>query len=467
MSGTVRLIFAQGYQIDLTINQLESEQLLFGYYLDGKTYVKDSARYLGNGKYILRGSDKLNKGMYFLAEESSILFDLVIGEDQFFELQANKNDYASSMKVVGDLDNQLFFENAKFNLERRKEGAPYLEILSDSTSSVSEKNAAKEQVEAINGKVFDYQDKIIEDYPNSILGILFKSGKEVEIPAEYATDSSKEGRKNSFYYYRNHYWDLFDLSNPILFRLPNTLYTRKVDDYFERLISPNPDSVKLAVDRIAHLAKKEKAAYRYLIWYLTIKFQTSNVMGMDEVYVHIVDNYFLNGKMDFWANQQLKNNLKEKADQYRSSLVGMLAPNLVLQDINKQPKALHELPNKYTVVYFYDPDCSHCKKETPVLKDFFERTEYDLGVYTVSADTSFTNMNNYIEKMGLQQWTNTNGTRTYGIKYLDKYDAYTIPTIYLLNESKEIIAKKITASQLEEIISVYEKSSQKSTVDSN
>ena len=178
-------------------------------------------------------------------------------------------------------------------------------------------------------------------------------------------------------------------------------------------------------------------------------------MGMDEVYVYIVDNYFSTGEMDFWANEQLKKNLVDKADQYRNSLVGMVAPNLILQGLNETPIALHDMKNEFIVVYFYDPDCGHCKKETPVLKAFIDATEFDVGVYTVSADTSMIKMKNYIKEVGVENWTNTNGTITYSVKYDEVYDAYTTPTIYLLNRDKEIIAKKIKASQIKEVLEQY------------
>lgn len=447
----------QGYQIDVTIDQLEDAELYLGYYMDGKTYVADSARYLENGTYSFKGNESLDRGMYFIAKSTTLLFDLVVGEDQFFELQTTQEEFASSMEVVGDLDNQLFYENMNFNLEMRKLGAPFIEIVRDSTLSEVERMKAREEIDGINKRVLDYQDETITNHPESILATLFKSGKQVEIPEKLKSDQSESGRQKQFEYYRAHYWDFYDLGNPVMLRLPNTIYKKKVDDYLDNLTHPIPDSIKVAVDELAGMAKKDESTYQYLVWYLTIKYQTSQIMGMDGIFVHLVDTYFLTGELDYFANDQLKKNLKEKADQYRNSLIGMVAPNLVLQDLDEQPQALHDLTNKYSVIYFYDPDCGHCKKETPVLKEFYDNSTFDVGVYTVSADTSMVKMNDYIEEMGLQSWVNTNGTRTYGIRYLDVYDAYTTPTIYLLNENKEIIAKKIAASQLSEAIANYEK----------
>lgn len=447
---------AQGYQIDINFGNTERSDLFLGYYLNGKTYVKDSAKLLENNLYSFQGDESLDKGMYFLADGTTLLFDLLVGEDQTFELRSTSEEFAE-IEVIGDNDNKLFFENMRFNLERKKEGAPFIETLRDSTSSIEDKQDAQKEVNLLNKRVAEHQDEIIRQYPESMLATLFKSGKQVVIPSEIADATDEDAQRRKLYYYRNHYWDYFDLGDPVLLRLPKSFYKEKVDDYLDRLTIPSQDSIKVAVDELIAYAKKEEETYQFLVWHLTTKYQASKIMGMDEVYVHLVDSYFETGEMDFWANDQLKKNLKEKADQYRNSFIGMIAPNLVLQNPSKQPKALHDLPNDYSVIYFYDPDCGHCKKETPVLKNFHDSTTYDVGIYTVSADTSMTKMNDYIEKMGLNNWTNTNGTRTYGINYQEVYDAYTTPTIYLLNDRKEIIAKKIAASQLEEVIENYER----------
>ncbi|MEM7297505.1 MAG: redoxin domain-containing protein, partial [Bacteroidota bacterium] len=248
----------------------------------------------------------------------------------------------------------------------------------------------------------------------------------------------------------------FDLGNSILLRVPKSIYKPKVDEYLDNLTSPVIDSIKRSVDEVISKAKKDETTYQYLTWYLTIKYQTSKIMGMDEIYVHIVDTYFMTGEMDYWANETLKNNLKSTADKLRSSLIGMKAPDLILQDLDEKPQALSALENKYTIIYFYDHDCGHCKKETPVLKSTVDSLSYDIGVYSVSADSSMTKMKDYITKMGLENWVNTNGTKTYSVNYQNVYDAYTTPTIYVLNEEKEIIAKKISAKQIGEVITQYE-----------
>ena len=55
------------------------------------------------------------------------------------------------------------------------------------------------------------------------------------------------------------------------------------------------------------------------------------------------------------------------------------------------------------------------------------------------------------------RWITVNGPRTYVGPYQDLYDANTTPTIYVLDQDKNIIAKKIPAEKIGEFLMQYEK----------
>jgi thiol-disulfide isomerase/thioredoxin len=181
--------------------------------------------------------------------------------------------------------------------------------------------------------------------------------------------------------------------------------------------------------------------------------------GLDEVYVNLFDRYFASGEMDFWANAGLKKNLKEHADRLRKSLVGRTGANLIMQDSNFKPRSLYDIKNKYTILFIFDPDCGHCKEETPKLVDFYNRKKFDVEVFAVSADTSMAKMRDYIDyiKEMKMKWITVNGPRTYVGPYQDHYDAMTTPSLYVLDEKKKIIGKKIPAEKLEDFLTQYER----------
>jgi hypothetical protein len=90
------------------------------------------------------------------------------------------------------------------------------------------------------------------------------------------------------------------------------------------------------------------------------------------------------------------------------------------------------------------------------LLNIYNKKKFDLEVYAVSADTSMAKMRSYIKDMNMP-WITVNGPRTYVGNYQDLYDSNTTPTIYVLDNRKKIIGKKIPTDKLEEFLTHYEK----------
>lgn len=195
---------------------------------------------------------------------------------------------------------------------------------------------------------------------------------------------------------------------------------------------------------------------------MLLKYQNPEFMGLDGVFVNLNDKYFATGEMDYWANEKMRKNIKEQADRLRNSLVGKKGANLIMMDENMKPRSMYDIKKKYTLLYIFDPDCGHCKTETPKLVKFYNenKTKFDLEVYAVSSDTSMAKMKDFIKTMKTP-WITVNGPRTYVGPYSDHYDAITTPTLYILDEKKIIIAKKPPIEKLADFLTNYEKLTRK------
>src|SRR6185369_16459034 len=134
--------------------------------------------------------------------------------------------------------------------------------------------------------------------------------------------------------YREHFFDNFDLADEAMLRLPKVFYKDKVKEYLEKLFVPNPDTITLAIFKLADRAKKTPETYKYLVWNCLVNYLTPEIMGLDRVYVNLFDKYFASGEMDFCVTEATKQNLKTNADKLRGSLVGDQGYNLKMQDLN-------------------------------------------------------------------------------------------------------------------------------------
>lgn len=447
------IVLGQQYELKFHIDGLADTSVYLGYFFGESTYVKDTALVDANGNFQFDGKKPLDQGMYFLVLNKSRVFDFLVSNDQQFKLTTSTEDYLANLKVEGDVENELFIEDIFFNQKSNKEAEPHVNVIRDSTSNSKQIEEARKALDILNEKVMAHQDEIIAKHPDKLITKIFLANRRIDIPT---TPEGSDPKEFGYWYMRNHYWDNFDLGDPSLLRLGRSIYKEKVVDYLDRLLLQQADTITAEIKRMADAAKKRTDTYKYLVWTATLKYQNPEIMGLDEVFVNLYDTYFATGEMDFWANEQLKKNLKDRADLLRLSLIGKTAPNMVMMNMNKQMKSMYDIKKKYTIVYFFDPDCGHCKKETPILNKFYNSTQFDVEVFAVSADTSMVKMDQYIKDMNLN-WITVNGPRTATGSYHENYDATTTPTLYVLDEKKKIIAKKIPATRLEDFLTQYER----------
>lgn len=445
-----------GYNLQFKVDGLKDTTAYLGYYYGESTFVKDTSKVDSKGEFHFDGKQALRQGVYFIVLNKTRIFEFVVGSSQHFKMATSTDDYVKNMVVTGDIDNKLFFENMLYNMERHKEAEPFIKVLQDSTLAEDQKKDARADFAKINEKVTAYQDDIISKYPATLTARIFKANKPVKIPDAPKKEDGTIDSTFQLRWYREHFFDNFDLSDEALIQMPRPMYQEKINEYLDKLYVPQPDSLQKGIDKVVAMAKKTQETYKYAVWVCVLKYQQHEIMGLDEVYVNLYDKYFAKGDMDFWANAGLKKNLKEHADRLRKSLVGKTGANLIMQDSNLKPRSMYDIKNKYTVLFIFDPDCGHCKEETPKLVDFYNKKKFDVEVFAVSADTSMSKMKNFIKEMNTK-WITVNGPRTYVGPYQDHYDAMTTPSLYVLDDKKKIIGKKIPAEKLEDFLTQYER----------
>jgi len=452
-------IAQSGYKIDFIIKGWKDTTVYLGHYYGEQTYLKDTARSSSLGAFTFDNAKPLPQGVYFLVLGKSKIFDFVVGSTQRFTIEGDSEDFINSAVVKGDEDNRLFFENLGFNMERGKEADPFIKILKDSTLTEDQKKSARESFAKINEQVGKHQNELIEKNPTSLTARLLKATQPIEAPAPPKKADGTIDSTFQLRYYREHFFDKFDLADDALLRLPRPIYQEKIKEYLNKLYAPVPDTIMMAIDKMVVTAKKNPETYKYLVWNCVFMYQNPEIMGLDEVFVRLYDKYFASGEMNYWVSDKIKQNLKDYAEKLRPSLVGKTGANLIMQDQNLQPRSMYDIKNKYTILWIFDPDCGHCREETPKLVEFYtkNRTKFDLEVYSVSSDTSLQKMKNFSKEMKTT-WIMVNGPRSYIPQhYSQLYHSDTTPSLYILDNKHKIIGKKLPVSQLEDFFTRHEK----------
>ncbi len=453
----VQTLFAgnDGFRFSLKLENNTDTVCYLAHYYGDKTYLDDTAYVQKNGSFVFEADTLLPEGMYIIAgqNKSRLLEFFVDNDKQQYSFEADKNNLLESLKVKKTEGNRLFYEYINYINSRQKDANPIRDKIQAFKESDEKDSLAfyEKQMQKVNEEVAAFTKDFLDKNKGHLAMRFLQAQQEIEI---IETPVLENGRKDSsfqYHYYRKHFFDNLPLDDEALLRSP--VYHKKLNQYIEKMVIHVPDTVITASEWIINQAKNNKETYRYTVWFLTNFAERSQVMGMDKAFVHLADNYFATGEMDFWVHDQVKKNIVERATTLRPLLLGKPAPDLIMLDTAMRPVSLYSVRADYTILFFWDTDCGFCKRETPKLKKFFDEQKDSLNieVFGICADTSMKVMKNYIQEKKLE-WINVNGPRSLTGNYHDAYDVHSTPVMYVLDKEKNIVAKRILTDQIVEFI---------------
>lgn len=446
------------YKIEIKLKGNQDTVLYLANYYGDKTYIADTAyNEKGKGIFAFSKQEELEGGLYIIvSQEKKSLFEFLVADSRDMKFETSKDDYTQNMKIQNSKENLVFYEYLQYSSKMYDQVKPINADLKRLDTDADSAKIHRDKLKAINLEMVNYKESIMKEYPDSFLTSFFGLLKDPKIPDTLLT--LPDGTKDSAYpyrYYKAHFWDDVNLADDRLIRTP--VFYRKLDTYFDKVIIKDADTIINEIDGILSKMDETGDLYKFSLWHLTIKFDESQIMGHDAILVHLSDQYFSKGKAG-WLNEQVVQNIIEEADKRRGTIIGKQAPNLIMQDTNFKPVSLYDIKEDFTVMFFWDPQCGHCKEETPKIVDFYnsKAKELSVEVYAVCTDTNMVKMKEYISKRGMN-FINVNGPRAYTADYHDLYNIFSTPVIIVLDKDKKIIAKRLQSDQLEGFIENHKK----------
>lgn len=440
------------YAIKVKIKGFKDTNIYLADNFADKQYFRDTVRLDKNGVGTFTGNPKLQRGMYMLVFPGmDWWFELPITDDQVFYFEADTSRDETKIKVEGSSENIAF---AEYQKQRAINGKRSYELeqqikMAGNTGNLELKKSLTAEKDSLEKFFFAYREKYMNENPNHLLTKIFKAFTTVKIP----TNPNPSDSMYDYRYYKNHFWDNIDFNESGLIRAPQGLLTKKIDDYIDKLVIQDHDSLTQAVDYIIGLTVPNTEIQRYFIQYLTQKFQDRKVMCQDNVTIHIINKYYCTG-MAWWYNDTAgKKKMCDEAYRATPTMCGKTAPDLYLADTAGKFHRLYENMGIYTIVFFYDPTCGHCKQAIPIVNAVYQKYK-SLGVkvYAVSTEGKYTEWRKLVrENKDVQDWLNVCKTNEYGNWpfYRYSYNIQSNPTIFILDSDAKILGKKIDEHQLE------------------
>ena len=453
-------------EIKVQVRGIADSILILGYRYEDKHYIADTARADRRGNAVFASPTPWRTGIYFVALPNKRTFEFLMPASQEFSITADTADLYGSLKFKNSPQNEQFAEYQRFIQEQRRQTE---QIMEQSRQNPQNAVLYNQQLDRKDVEVAQYIEETIAKNKNTLLGDILTILRPINIlyPPPAVDTSSPNYRQawmNYFALLRRNYFNSVNFNETGLIYTP--FFKPHIDYFFKSLVVPHPDSIGKYIDLVVSRAQGNREMYRYLVEMFFVHYQQSEVMSHDAVVVHIADRYYLSGAAE-WADTAYLRKIRERIDRMRPTLIGNTAPNLFLQDIEGNLVSIDTIQARFTILCFYEPGCGHCRKEVPKLWDFYQKvrgrgvkvvaiyTEYDRSEWEKFActDHHFDWINVWD---GFEGKDGGGGGKdavfSIGSKFRALYDVYSTPSIFLLDENKRILAKRMSIETLEKIL---------------
>lgn len=438
-----------GYNITLELENFNEKEIILASYYGSSNKIVDTFPVNKKGIIELKGTEPLKGGSYLIIlPPENKYFELVIDKEQHFSLKCDINNPVETMKVKGSEENRIYYEYLNYMASKRLE-ADVINKEMESAKTDEEKEKINAKKDVLDDDVTKYFNKLLEEYPHNIIALVIKAAKPpVKIPEELQGEEVDDTKR--YLYYKQHYFDNFDLGDERLLR--TNFFHKRVEYYMKNLTPQVPDSINVSVDYILKPMKKDGELFKYYLVHFLNKYAKSKIVGMDAVYVYIIRNYYQKG-LASWTDEETLEKIIKTANELEPILIGKQAPNIRLKQKDGTPLAISDIETDYTILYFWDADCGHCKKASPdmiAFQDKFSKKGVTLlGICTEYRDEVKKCWETIDERE--YNWLNLVDPFLQS-RYKTLYNIKSTPQIFVLDKNKKIIMKRIGAEQLNDVM---------------
>lgn len=463
---TIPLHGQSSNDIHVTVDGLGADTVYLANYYGSRLFYNDTIVANTDGSFTFPGKSYESCGKYAIVLPGPVFFDFMLVEEHM-EFHTTLRNPQGDMEVVKSDENRIFFEYLRFINGLRAKRAPHDLVLKDSAATPQSIELARAALNQMTTEVYEFQNRIIEDPNEYLFGKYLKLLKDVQVP------DAPEGIENPdmwrYIYYRNHFWDNADLTDPRLVR-DGSLHTL-IDRYWSKVLPPDPDTLYVEAVKLLDRVEGNSEMFKYFLHHMTFESESSKVMCMDKVFVKLVNLYYATGKVD-WLNEEQLSKIIERAGELRYSMCGEVAHDITLPGTDLETwHSLHDIEAKYTLIVIWESTCGHCKKELPILQTIYEEWhDKGLEIYAIGNDFESGPWLEYLEESKYSDWIHVSDnpeinqqdsamaliysgiTDLLSLNFRTTYDVFSTPKLFLLDEEKKILAKQLGAIQVAEII---------------
>jgi thiol-disulfide isomerase/thioredoxin len=436
------------------------------FWVIGQNSVSGKIEPSGNYSWIL---------LYKMVNGKQIYLQNAEVKDGNFEFQLSDTEKAGVYRTYYQMDDQLFVEflynkqpvNFTFNPNNPLASLTFLNSEENQLYQEYFKSITKKQkkLDSVQVAFFNTNDSKLEKK----LSKTYQQNREEVLKTQAAFElKSKDKLANHFIsadrqynaalpikdpqeylkVVKEHFFDAIDFKDSIL---SNSSYINdKIIDYIfylnistddKVLMEMQKESMQIGLDKIAENPTLQKTVLENILKEYADQ-QNSEMVN------YVLENYY----------NKLPGSLQDNAFRYQvlsqvKTAIGKKAPNISWEE-NGVAKDLYSMNDSdYYMVLFFSSTCSHCQVEVPEFYSF-SKEFYNMKVIAIgledekeSWEKAIENLPGFTHILDLQKW-DSEKVKDYGIM--------AIPSYFLLDKDKNIIAKPENVAEIKSMFEVVE-----------
>ena len=446
---TVTGLRAQEYAITFRTEGGTDSVLYIGEYYRDALQVRDSARRNSKGEYRFAGKGEWNHGIYALMRKDAkkSMVDFVIDGDQRFGISGDKDLTLPSLRVSGSRSNQQMVAYMA-RLQQAKARHDSLQRAGDTQG-----------LERLNQEMTLYEKTMFALQNENLFFRLVQRCENPRVP---------DSVQDKALYYRMHYWDRLLDGKPLAWNEIHSpqLFEKMNYYFFGVLYRADSDTICASIDRLMQRIGHDTAMVRYVLQHIEPNYYRSSarIIGWDAVWCHLVERYYLPSHYP-WQKESDRYVMTNNWKRIRQSIIGAHGQELWMLDTTQIDKpehwiSSHRFPNRYVILWFWDPDCHHCQQYSAELKVLYDSLQAAgdkrLEIYAIGYDSDVEKWKRYVREHDFR-WPNVGGPQV-NVDYQEAYNVHSAPTMIILDERRDIIMNKVvTADQLLRFLDEHEK----------
>jgi peroxiredoxin len=417
--------------INIKVNNFNQHKVQLSYLRSGNVVFIDSLFSADNEFHYSFANSASHPGLYRLYISVIKWIEFIIDNEDVF-LKTDVNNIIDSMNVISSESNKLYYDYLNLNKQYMIKTGQLLSILDkypkDDNYSISARNKLNQLQEQYYNFVNITSQKNSRSFAARYIRSVQLPAVDVNLPVE-----------DQVAFQKSHFLDNINFDDDDL--LYSDVFSIKTLKYITLFRNRQMSKEILAkefissVDTLLNKAKVNQFVYQDITGILVDRFRE---LGFSNVIDYIVDNYVI--KDDLCLDEDLPGSIQQRIDQSKSFRVGVKVPQIILPDSTGKEVDLNNVISENTLILFFASWCPHCQKLLPEVNDLYiNQKEMKLKIFAVSLDTNRSDWLSFI-RTNSYNWINVSDLRGGHGKAVRDYKIYATPSMFLVNDKRELIA---------------------------